>query len=419
MAKKLDKKSILIYSLVFSPDGVSTAYLYSDLVKGFKKKGYKITVLTSTPHYNITSESLNKQPLQKKIFGLLYTSSFNDIKVYHIPLKKYKSHIKRIISFIYWHIISFFIGLYLKRPDIILTPSPPLTNGLIAIILAKIKGSKSIYNVQEIYPDLLINLGYLNNVVIIKILKVIEYLVYNMSDTVTVIDDQFYNIIKSRIKKIEKLQLIPNFVDLELYSVKNSLLLPKEFQKKEGYTDIVYAGNIGLAQEWELLINLAKEITEHKIMIWVIGEGVKKSYLESKIIKYKLKNIKLMPYYDKKFMPVINSFADIHFILMNKNVEKFGFPSKVYTIMACKKPLLVASSEDTPIVTFLKDINAALIVTDHSVSILKRELLKLHRSEGLRKKLGNNGSLEIKRKYSKQIVVDMYIKLFKSLYQTP
>ena len=71
MAKRVNKKRILIYSLVFSPDGVSTAYLYNDLVLGFKDKGYDVSVLTSTPHYNPTKESLEKQPLEKKFFGLL------------------------------------------------------------------------------------------------------------------------------------------------------------------------------------------------------------------------------------------------------------------------------------------------------------------------------------------------------------
>ena len=415
MAKRVNKKRILIYSLVFSPDGVSTAYLYNDLVLGFINKGYNVSVLTSTPHYNLTKESLKEQPLQKKFFGLLYTSIFNGVKVYHIPLKKYKNHITRILSFIYWHIATFIIGLILKRPDIILTPSPPLTNGLFAILLAKIKGSKSIYNIQEIYPDLLIDLGYLNNGVIIKLLRKIEGLVYNMSNAITTIDKQFYNTIKSRIKEKDKLLLIPNFVDADLYSIKNSISLPDEFEKIEGYTNIVYAGNIGLAQEWDLVINLAKEIKEFKITIWIVGEGQRKPYLESKIMKNELDNIKLLPYYDRKFMPAINLFADIHFIAMNKKVEKYGFPSKVYTIMASGKPMLVVSSEETPIVSFLRDINTALLVTDHSLSRFKEELLKLHNSVDLRNKLGANGRQEVKKKYSKQVVVEQYLRLFNKL----
>ena len=415
MAKRVNRKRVLIYSLVFSPDGVSTAYLYNDLVLGFKSKGYDVSVLTSTPHYNPTKESLEKQPLQKKFFGLLYTSIFNGVKVYHIPLKKYKNHITRILSFIYWHIATFMIGLFLKRSDIILTPSPPLTNGLFAILLAKIKGSRSIYNIQEIYPDLLIDLGYLNNKIIIKFLRIIESWVYNMSDAVTTIDKEFYSIIKSRVKEKNKLILIPNFVDTDLYTIKNSISLPDEFKKTKGYTDMVYAGNIGLAQEWDLIISLAKEIKDFKITIWIVGEGQRKSYLESRIIKHGLDNIKLLPYYDRKFMPAINLFADIHFIAMNKKVEKYGFPSKVYTIMASGKPIIVVSSKQTPIVSFLKDINAALFVTDHSISKFKEELLKLHNSIDLRNKLGANGRREVKKKYSKQVVIEQYLRLFNKL----
>ena len=415
MAKGVNKKRILIYSLVFSPDGVSTAHLYSDLVLGFKKKGYQVTVLTSTPHYNLTSESLIAQPLKKKFFGLLYTSVFNGVKVYHVPLKKYKNHLIRILSFIYWHIASFIVGIFIKKPDIILTPSPPLTNGLFVILLAKIKGSKSIYNVQEIYPDLLINLGFIRNGFFINILKKIEKWVYNMSDIITTIDNQFYNIIKSRIKEKNKLIIIPNFVDTELYSTNSSVSLPVDFKKKEDYTDILYAGNIGLAQEWDLILNLAKEISEFKINIWIVGEGLMKVYLKSEIEKYKLNNIKLLPYYDKKYMPAINLFADIYFIVMNKKVEKYGFPSKVYSIMASGKPMVVVSSQDTPIVSFLRDTNAALLVTDHSLSKFKKEILKLHNSIDLRNKLGSNGRQEIIKKYSKKVVINKYVRLFDTL----
>jgi hypothetical protein len=56
------RKKILIHSLVFSPDGVSTAYLYNDIALGFKEAGYEVVVLTTTPHYNLIKSSLNKQP---------------------------------------------------------------------------------------------------------------------------------------------------------------------------------------------------------------------------------------------------------------------------------------------------------------------------------------------------------------------
>ena len=411
MAKKINKKRLLIYSLVFSPDGVSTAYLYNDIALGFQRNNYEVTVLTTIPHYNLIQESLDRQPLKKCFLGLFFTSNFNGIKVYHIPLKKYKSSLIRILSFIYWHFTSLIIGLFLKKPDIILTPSPPLSSGLIAILLARIKGSKSVYNVQEIYPDLLINHGRLTNPVIIKFLKILEGWVYNWSDAITTIDQNFYNTIKTRIKNLDKLKIISNFVDTELYKTSSSVPLPKVFKKIKGKTDMVYAGNIGIAQEWDLVINLAKAIKKLPITIWIIGEGVKKKYLESQIKKHKLFNIQLLPYQERKYMPVINLFADFHFIAMNKSMEHDGFPSKVYTIMSSGKPMVVVSSDQTPIVSFLEQTKAALTVTNHSLTDFKKAVLKLEADKDLRNTLGTNGRKVVEQKFNKQAVIKKYIKL--------
>ena len=415
MAEAVKKKRILIYSLVFSPDGVSTAYLYNDLALGFQKRGYEVCVLTTTPHFNLIEGALNKQPLQKRFLGLFYQSDFNGTKVFHIPLKKHKSTLLRMFSFIYWHKMSFFVGLFLKRPDVILTPSPPLTSGLLAILLAKLKGAKTIYNVQEIYPDLLINLGHLKNTFLINFLKRLERFVYNSSNAVTTIDKQFYNIIKPRIKQEKSLHIIPNFVDTDLYVRESSTKLPAEFLSKPRFINMLYAGNIGFAQEWDLVLNLAKEIRDESITIWIIGEGVKKEYLKSQIEKHQLSNIKLLPYQDRKYMPAINLFADFHFIAMDKSMENEGFPSKVYSIMASGRPLVVVSSEQTPIINFLKETHTALLVIDHSVSSFKEAVLKLANDKELRIEMGKNGRKIINEKYTTDQVINQYTQLIKDI----
>ena len=149
------KKKVLIHSLIFSPDGVSTAYLYNDIALSFQKKGYDVVVLSTTPHYNVVEEQLAKQVITWRLPGFCKQSVYNGIRVYHVPQKKFKSTFLRLLGFIYWHIVSFFIGLFIKNVDVIISPSPPLTIGVINILLAKLKGAKVIYNVQEIYPDIL------------------------------------------------------------------------------------------------------------------------------------------------------------------------------------------------------------------------------------------------------------------------
>lgn len=347
-------RKILIHSIVFSPDGVSTAYLYNDIAIGFKNKGYDVVVLTTTPHYNIVIEDSAKQPLSPKLMGLFYESNFNGIRVIHVPLKKYKSTFLRIISFVYWHLFSFIIGLSINKIDFILSPSPPLSIGFISILIAKIKKAKIVYNVQEIYPDLLINQGGLKSKPIIRILKSLEKFVYNNSNAVITIDQQFFNQIKDRFKSIQKLNIIPNFVDTELYKPETKGTLPKVFTNDKSKLKLLYAGNIGFFQDWEPVFYAAKKLLNTNIEFWIIGEGVRKEYLMNRVKEEKLSNIKILPYQNRNLMPAINSFADIHFISISKEMEQEGFPSKVYTIMACAKPMIILTGENTLFLTFFQ-----------------------------------------------------------------
>ena len=414
--ESVKRKRILIHSIAFNPDGVSTAYLYNDIALGLKQNGFDVVVLTTTPHYNVIESELKKYPLKKFLFGLYYKSEFKGIKVYHIPQKKFKKTIYRIISFIYWHVVSFIFSLFFKNLNFIISPSPPLSIGLISLMVAKIKGAKSIYNVQEIYPDLIINQGKLKSKLFIKILKKLEKLIYNNSDAVITIDKVFYSKIYPRINNNNKLHIISNFVDTELYN--SSVLsseIPECFKKSNTKLKIIYAGNIGIFQDWIPLIYASKKLINENIEFWIIGEGSKKSFLENLIIKNSLKNIKVFPYQNRKLMPSINNLADIHFIITNKEMENEGFPSKVYTIMACSKPLIVVSGNGTPLHNFLKDKNCSELITSNRNESFLKSIIKLKNNKKLRNSLGKNGFDIIEKKYSKKVVINNYINLLNQL----
>ncbi len=409
-------KRVLIHSIVFSPDGVSTAYLYNDIALGLVENGFDVVVLTTTPHYNLIESELEKQPLSKKLFGLYYVSYFNGILVYHIPLKKYKSTLKRIGSFIYWHIASLILGLTLKKINFILSPSPPLSIGFISLLISKIKGAKAIYNVQEIYPDLLINQGNLKSSLIINFLKKFEKFIYDKSDAVVTIDNGFYSTIFPRFYDSRKLFVIPNFVDTDLYKpLKNQQSLPEIFGEDNKKIKILYAGNIGFFQDWEPILYAANELSGENIEFWIIGEGVQKEYLEKEVRDNNLTNVRIFPYQRRELIPIINNYADIHFIAINQQMEQEGFPSKVYTIMACAKPLVVITGENTPLYNFLKDKNCAEIVSNDRNVNFKNAIIKLAKHKELREELGVNGYNEILNNYSKKVVVSNYANLLNSL----
>ncbi len=407
-------KRVLIHSLIFSPDGVSTAYLYNDIALKLKEQGYDVVVLTATPHFNLVHEQLAEQPLHWKVWGICKVSNFNGITVYHVPQKKFKSTLLRLWGFVYWHIVALILGLCIKKVDLILSPSPPLTIGAINLILGKVKGCKVVYNVQEIYPDILkLKPGMAQNA-----LSWLEHKVYNGSDTVTTIDQVFHDTIIDRFEDKSKLRIIPNFVDTELYH---------EYQW-EGYLDkntfpvndkikLLYAGNIGFAQDWDPLLELAEKTQDIEVEYVIIGEGVKKQYLEEESQKRGLRNVRVLPYQPRNLMPYILSYSDINFIFMSPKMEGDGFPSKVYTIMACERPLLVLSGKNTPIVNFLEDKGCVKIVTEKdSVKKVQEMSEWLHHvtKEDLRK-MGKRGLKAIQESYTKEIVTSKYADLVKEL----
>lgn len=413
-------KRVLIHTLIFSPDGVSTAYLYNDIALRLQQRGYEVVVLTTTPHFNIVLEQVEKQPMRWKVWGFCKKSKFNGMTVLHVPQKKFKSTLLRLIGFVYWHIVSFIIGLTIKHVDLILSPSPPLTVGWMNLGLAKLKGCKVIYNVQEIYPDILKMKGGF----VLKFLRRMESKVYNQSDAVTTIDKVFYDTIVPRFKDQSKLHIIPNFVDTGLYRALSSLqvnsLLDSKLFPNTDSIKLLYAGNIGHAQSWEPLIALAEKTRDLNVEYVVIGEGAKRGYVEEEIKKRGLDKLHLLPYQPRELMPAILSYSDASFIFMAPEMDGDGFPSKVYTIMACERPLLVLSGENTPIVNFLKDKGCAKLITEKDFGKKVDEMVAWLRGvtkEELRS-MGEKGITEIRKHYTKEKVTDQYVNLVDSLLNT-
>lgn len=407
-------KRVLIHSLIFSPDGVSTAYLYNDIALRLQQRGYEVVVLTTTPHFNIVPEQVEKQPMKWKVRGFCKVSKFNGMTVLHVPQKKFKSTILRLLGFVYWHIVSFFIGLTIKHVDLILSPSPPLTIGWLNLGLAKLKRCKVVYNVQEIYPDIL----KLKGGFVLKFLRWMEYKVYNSSDAVTTIDKVFHDTIVDRFEDRSKLHIIPNFVDTDLYhEVEWEGMLDEKLFPKNDSIKLLYAGNIGHAQSWEPLIELADRTRNLNVEYIVIGEGAKRGYVEEEIKKRGLEKLHLLPYQPRELMPAILSYSDASFIFMAPEMDGDGFPSKVYTIMACERPMLILSGENTPIVNFLKDKGCAKLVTEKAFDKKVKEMVEWL-SNITKEKLqdmGKKGLTEIEAKYTKEKVTDMYVDLVNSV----
>ena len=229
----------------------------------------------------------------------------------------------------------------------------------------------------------------------------------------------FYDTIVDRFEDRSKLHIIPNFVDTDLYHEGVSTdVLDKNLFPENDNIKLLYAGNIGFAQDWDPLVRLAEKTRELPVEYFLIGMGVKKKWVEEQKVARGLDKLHILDYQPRHLMPAILAYSDLQYIFMTPEQEGMGFPSKVYTIMACGRPLLVCSGDNTPIVNFLKPVGCAKLVTNHDLEQKTDEMsqwLSSMTRESLLE-MGKKGEKVIQENYTKEIVTKKYVELVDSLF---
>ena len=162
---------------------------------------------------------------------------------------------------------------------------------------------------------------------------------------------------------------------------------------------------------------LADELKNDAVEFFVIGEGAEKEKLLQEKESKQLDKLHILPYQPRDLMPSLLAYSDIQFIFMSPDTEGHGFPSKVYTIMACAKPLIVISGNNTPIINFLKDKDCAFLLTERNMQSNVAKMTDVLRGTSLSefKRLGENGYMSIENNYSKEKVTGEYVRVVDGL----
>jgi len=355
---------ILIHTLVFTPDGVSNAYLYRDLARELVRRGHQITVLTTTPHYNQVAAEMAAQPMVKRLGGIFRTSSLGGIRVIHIRVpRKSSGALMRTAAAVWFHLATLLSGVFLiGRHDVVLASSPPLTIGLIGKALAFLWGGRSAYIVQDVFPDGLIRQGKIRSPLLISSLGYIEKLVYGVNDRVVVIADSFAKIVRPRMRDPKKLRLIENFVDTEFY---RPLPRHNEFSRAHSFDDrfvVSYIGNIGNAQDLRPVLEAAKELRNLPIRFVLVGDGIRRAQYDSEAHDLGLTNVVFLGYIPYEETPWANASCDLGLVLLSPHVKDAGFPSKIYSIMSCGRAAVITADEGSDLRRIVRESGWGRIV---------------------------------------------------------
>jgi colanic acid biosynthesis glycosyl transferase WcaI len=411
--------NILILSLVFSPDGVSTAALVSELAHELQSHGHEMTVLTTQPHYNIDVVARSKQPLTRRWGGLFYQSVYHEIPIWHVAMRpKGERVLVRILDFIFFHIVSILLGILgTGRQDVVFAVSPPLSIGIVGWLLAVFKKAKFIYNVQELYPDTAVKSGFLREgTLIVRLFERMAMFIYKRASALTVICNAFAEAITSKRIDPDKIMVIPNFVDTENTSPgsKNNSLAAEL-----GLVDkfvVLYAGNIGMLQSLDTLLEVASTLQfETNIAFLIVGDGAQRSHIEAQIHEQKLNNVTLMPYQSRSHMPVIYATADICLVPLMAGTAQTVAPSKLFVIMANGCPALVAVDADSDLAQIVENAQCGIAVAPDNTDALRAGIQHAYENQELMRNYGNNGRLYAEKNFARKVIGIQYHNLIQNL----
>jgi colanic acid biosynthesis glycosyl transferase WcaI len=349
---------ILLHALVFPPDAVSTARLLGDLTRELAAMGHTVEVITTTPHYNPDDVLARAQARRRIVPGLLYRSVYLGAPVWHVAVgRKRRSIPARMVAMIVFHAVAGAVALVrVRRADLVLAVTPPPTIGLVGALASRSAGVPLVYHVQELYPDFLVNQGYLHNARLIRLARRVQSLVYRWSTKVVTITPGFADRLRSQGVPEEKLVTIENFrLDSGMADAPEAVNRGADFVA-------YYGGNIGLSQDWDLLLSAAEAVSDLPIQFVVSGDGVRREWLAVEAGRRRLESFQVLGPQPLERLGELYAAADVVVVPMRPLTCVDTFPSKIYSIFHAEKPVLAAADEGSDFARFIRDAGGGMVV---------------------------------------------------------
>jgi colanic acid biosynthesis glycosyl transferase WcaI len=399
---------ILVSSINYYPDHSGIALYSADLSIFFTQKGHHVTVVTGFPYY----------PKWKKIDndnGIFFrVDEFSGMKIYrgylYVPQKV--SNLKRIIheiSFILFAMINY---IRAGKHDIIVVLTPPLLLGLVGLLFKKLWGTKLVVHVQDLQLEAGLSLRMIKKSFMIRLLSAIDRAIYKKCDLIISITNKMKDIIAAKIIDEKKINVIYNWIDVKRTVRKGTRgEFIKQYPELAGKFLIAYAGNVGIKQNLDTLLDLAEETKNGNIHYFIIGEGADKYRLMSIASKKKLNNITFHPLLDQEQYYDMLRDIDLSFVSQKTQSGNVFFPSKLLGIMALSKPILISADLDSELSEIILKNGCGVVAAPGDMETLMGHVEYLYNHPEEREKIGRKGYLTVQHLDRKRILSDYHEKI--------
>jgi len=404
-------KLIYIHQYFNLPRGAGGTRSY-DLSKEFVKKGIDVTVVTTSASLSTLVEiPHNKLWVYTEIEGI-------KVWILNCPYNQQMSIRRRLLSF--FKFVWFSTSKVLKiKTDAVLATSTPLSIAIPAVFKKLFQKTPFIFEVRDVWPEGPIQLGYVKNKLLIKLLRWAEQFIYKYASYLVVLSTGMRECIVSRItnKKLPPIEVITNISEINRFSdISNKINLDIELSDKKV---ILYAGTLGPVNRIIYVAELAKMLKELNLMnivFLIVGEGSEKR----KIIEYCKEqdilnlNIFFVDKVPKQTLPYLYSISTMgSSFVLDKKIKWDNSANKFFDTLAAGKPVLINHKGWQA--DLIEKENCGYVLPANPDSKAVRDFASYVNNEDLLKKQGENANKVAISQFSLEIAVAKYMNVFSNL----
>jgi colanic acid biosynthesis glycosyl transferase WcaI len=400
----------------FAPDVAPTGEVMTSIANELVDRGHRLHVVTSLPWYR----SHAVDPGWEGSMVRHEDTEWGRITRLH-PFPTDKSDIPARALAFGGFTVEAVVAAAMGRghTDVVLAMSPPLTLGLAGWAVAKARRVPFVFNIQDVFPDVAIELGAISDRRVIAGAYWLERISYLGADAVTVLSDDLRANVADKISGRRggdpaKVRVIPNFIDTQWIRPADRMNdYRREFDLGDR-TVVMYAGNVGMSQSLDLVIDAAVAFSHDPSVVFVInGGGAARDGLVARARG--LTNVRFVDMQPKDRLPEVLAAGDVHVVPLKRGLARSSVPSKLYSILAAGRPVLASVDPGTEVARTIERAEAGAAVDPDDAEQFTKALRRLLESPDDLARMGRSGRSFVEQWASPSAVAAAYEDLFDEL----
>lgn len=394
----------------YLPETAASLYITDNIVHACADKGIEVDLYTPSPTRNVPDGSLWERE-ERQMDGKLRIHRF------HL-YGEGKNPMLRALRYFLGEFILLHYCMW-KKYDVAFVDSTPPIQGLKMPLIKWLKRKPTIYNVQDIFPDSLVGTGLTHEGSLIwKIGRIVEKITYRYADKIIVISEDFKKNIMAKGVPEDKIVVVYNWVDqnkvVDVPREENKLFDAYGLERSKFY--ITYNGNIGLTQNMDMLLDVAKELQEEyeDIHFVLVGNGAYLDEVKRKVADQQLENVHLLPFQSYEDISHVFSLGDASLVISKPGVGANSVPSKTWSIMSASRPVL-ANFDENELKTIIENNHCGIFTKAGDKDAFKESILTLYNHRELCKEYGHNGRKFVLDNLTREVGTQKYVDVIKEV----